>query len=184
VNDYEGNRTPAKKVKKIKGQDRFNLLTFEWKASLDDILDADKETRIIRQQREETKMQNRIQQTRMRRHGGGLTLKKSCSTPALASLRMSIPRNDSFSLPKRSPVPTKDESSHYSISSDLDPISLLETRTRRRGGGLTLKKSCSTPALASLGIPTRKGINNRKKSKYQSVNYRLKKTNNRYINRY
>ena len=62
MNDYEGNRTPAKKVKKIKGKDRFNLLTFEWKASLDDILDADKETRIIRQQREETNMQSRIQQ--------------------------------------------------------------------------------------------------------------------------
>ena len=62
VNDYEGNRTPAKNVKIIKGQDRLNLLTFEWRASLDDILDANKETRIIRQQRDETRMQNRIQQ--------------------------------------------------------------------------------------------------------------------------
>ena len=67
-----------------------------------DILDANKETRIIRQQREETKMQNRIQQTRTRRRDGGLTLKKSCTTPALASFAMSIPGNDSFSLPKRS----------------------------------------------------------------------------------
>ena len=62
MNDYEGNRTPAKNVKIIKGQDRLNLLTFEWRASLDDILDANKETRIIRQQRDETRMQNRIQQ--------------------------------------------------------------------------------------------------------------------------
>ena len=62
VNDYEGNRTPAKNVKIIKGQDRLNLLTFEWRASLNDILDANKETRIIRQQRDETRMQNRIQQ--------------------------------------------------------------------------------------------------------------------------
>ena len=104
VNDYEGNRTPAKNVKIIKGQDRLNLLTFEWRASLDDILDANKETRIIRQQREETKMQNRIQQTRTRGRDDGLTLKKSCSTPALASFAMSIPRNDSISLPKRSHV--------------------------------------------------------------------------------
>ena len=104
VNDYEGNRTPAKKVKIIKGQDRLNLLTFEWRASLNDILDANKETRIIRQQREETKMQNRIQQTRTRGRDDGPTLKKSCSTPALASFAMSIPRNDSISLPKRSHV--------------------------------------------------------------------------------
>ena len=64
VNDYEGNRTPAKKVKIIKGQDRLTelLLIFEWRASLNDILDANKETRIIRQQRDETRMQNRIQQ--------------------------------------------------------------------------------------------------------------------------
>ena len=33
VNDYEGNRTPAKKVKIIKGQDRLNLLILEWRAS-------------------------------------------------------------------------------------------------------------------------------------------------------
>ena len=64
MNDYEGNRTPAKKVKIIKGQDRLTvlLLIFEWRASLNDILDANKETRIIRQQRDETRMQNRIQQ--------------------------------------------------------------------------------------------------------------------------
>ena len=47
-------------------------------------------------------MQNWIQQTRTRRRDGGLTLKKSCTTPALASFAMSIPGNDSFSLPKRS----------------------------------------------------------------------------------
>ena len=33
VNDYEGNRTPAKNVKIIKGQDRLNLLILEWRAS-------------------------------------------------------------------------------------------------------------------------------------------------------
>jgi hypothetical protein len=62
VNDYENKRPLAKKVKKIQGQDRLNLLTFEWSASLDEILDACEETRNVRRQREDTMRQSRLQQ--------------------------------------------------------------------------------------------------------------------------
>ncbi len=61
MNDYESHRRPAKQVKVMNEQDRLNLLTFEWNVSLHDIANACTETRIARQQRQETKMQTFIQ---------------------------------------------------------------------------------------------------------------------------
>ena len=88
-------------------------------------------------------------------------LKSTKGSPLYNAIFTRGPSDEIRKLPKQSqlgPVPTIDEPSHCSISSDLDPISLLGTRMRRRGGGLTLKKSCSTPACstparASRGIP-------------------------------
>lgn len=57
VNAFEKNRdSSSKKVKRLKGKERIDLLAFEWKATLDEILEASKQTRIIREQRTETMM--------------------------------------------------------------------------------------------------------------------------------
>ena len=159
--------------------------------------------KIIDSELEESK--SREKHTKMKHEQLMQKLKSTKGFPLYKTIFTRGPSSDEVrKLPKQSqlgPVPTIDESSHCSISSDLDPISLLGTRTRRLGGGLTLKKSCSTPAcsrpaLASRGIrrndsfPIVPGNDSSPRNDSFSLlktlsvsgNSRLKKAHNNFVN--
>lgn len=59
LDDYEKNYKKNKCVKRVNGVERIEMLTFIWRASLEDITQACEETEIIRCQRVETLTQSR-----------------------------------------------------------------------------------------------------------------------------
>jgi len=165
------------------------------------IIDAE----LSKAKRELAESKSREKDTNMKNEKLMQKLKSTKGSPLYKTIFTRGPSSDEVrKLPKQSqlgPVPTIDESSHCSISSDLDPISLLGTRTRRLGGGLTLKKSCSTPAcsrpaLASRGIrrndsfPIVPGNDSSPRNDSFSLlktlsvsgNSRLKKAHNNFVN--
>jgi predicted DNA-binding protein (UPF0251 family) len=59
LDDYEKNFKKYEDVKMVNGVERIEMLTFDWRASLEDITHACEETEIIRRQRIETLTQSR-----------------------------------------------------------------------------------------------------------------------------
>jgi hypothetical protein len=153
------------------------------------------EAELSKAKRELEESKSREKHTKMKHEQLMQKLKSTKGFPLYKTIFTRGPSDEVQKRPKQSqvgPVPTIDKSSHYPISSDLDPISFLGTRTSRRGGGLTLKKFCSTPAcitpaLASLGIsrndsfPRNDSFSLLKRFSI-SGNSRLKKTHNHFIN--